>query len=153
FEFEGAIAIAKRPYGFFGNPLFASGVTSVHVSPPSLDRNNPLDEGLSGPSPPERYSQPLRRKSHMHANIICGFAGSMATCVRPGKRCPLFNTSFPVCPPSFVLKGPRPAKSLQSAPDTAAKTVSLLFGLTATRAMRSDFSKPAFVQVSPASVD
>ena len=33
--FDGAMANASRPYGFFGKPLFRSGVISVHVSPPS----------------------------------------------------------------------------------------------------------------------
>src|SRR6266487_288330 len=64
-----------RPYGFFGKPLFASGVISVHVSPPSVERNRPLAEGAVGLSPPERYSQPLRRKSHMAANTTSRFAG------------------------------------------------------------------------------
>src|SRR5215471_4455630 len=102
-EFEGAIATAKRPYGFFGKPLLASGVTSFHVSPASSERKSPLDEGLSGPSPPERYSQPLRRKSHMQANIVCGFAGSIATSVEPVEAFAPFKTSFHVLPPSVVL--------------------------------------------------
>ena len=53
-----------RPYGFFGKPLLFSGVISVQVVPPSAERNSPLAEGASGPSPPERNVQPLRRKSH-----------------------------------------------------------------------------------------
>src|SRR5205807_9202550 len=48
---------------------------------------------------------------------------------------------------------PRSGESLQSAPGTAAKTVSPLFGLTAIFAMRSDFSRPECVHVSPPSVD
>src|SRR6184192_1372778 len=97
------MAIASRPYGFFAKPLFASGVTSVQVSPPSLERNNPLADGLSGPSPPERYSQPLRRKSHMQANIVLGFAGSIATSVQPVERFAHFRTCFHVLPPSLAL--------------------------------------------------
>src|SRR6266513_1025473 len=84
--FEGAIAIASRPYGFFGKPLFASGVISVQVFPPSVERNNPLAEGAVGLSPPERYSQPLRRKSHIVANMISGFVGSIARSVQPVER-------------------------------------------------------------------
>src|SRR4029077_457711 len=103
FAFEGAIATARRPYGFFGKPLFASGVTSVQVLPPSVERNKPLAEGLSGPSPPERYSQPFRRKSHMQANIVPGFAGSIARSVQPVERLPPLRTSFQVLPPSVVL--------------------------------------------------
>src|SRR2546423_3417378 len=97
------MAMASRPYGFFGNPLFASGVTSVHVLPPSAERNNPLAEGLSGPSPPERYSQPLRRKSHRQANIVVALAGSIATSVQPVERFAPLRTCFHVLPPSLVL--------------------------------------------------
>src|SRR5438105_14260414 len=90
------MAIASRPYGFFAKPLFASGVTSVQVSPPSFERNNPLAEGLSGPSPPERYSQPLRRKSHMQANMVFAFVGSIATYVMPECGIDPFRHSLPV---------------------------------------------------------
>src|SRR4029077_7572725 len=100
FAFEGAIATARRPYGFFGKPLFVSGVISVQVSPPSVERNNPLAEGLSGPSPPERYSQPLRRKSHRHAKISVGFAGLIATSVQPVERFAPLRTCLHVLPPS-----------------------------------------------------
>src|SRR4029077_877903 len=103
FAFEGAIATARRPYGFFGKPLFLSGVISVHVLPPSFERNNPLADGLSGPSPPERYSQPFRRKSHMHAKTVSGFTGSIARSVQPVERFPPFRTRFHVLPPSVVL--------------------------------------------------
>src|SRR5437588_12550289 len=97
------MAIASRPYGFFAKPLFASGVTSVQVSPLSFERNNPLAEGLSGPSPPERYSQPFRRKSHMQANIVFARAGSIATSVQPVERFAPLRTCFHVLPPSLVL--------------------------------------------------
>src|SRR5881397_2579383 len=142
-----------RPYGFFGNPLLASGVISVHVSPPSVERNRPLAEGAVGLSPPERYSQPLRRKSHMAANITSGFVGSIAIAVQPVERFGPLRTCCHVLPPSVVLYRPRSGESLHNAPGTAAKTVSLLLGSTTTRAMRSDFCKPARVHVSPPSVD
>src|SRR6266702_3080362 len=100
--FEGAIAIASRPYGFFGKPLFASGVISVQVFPPSVERNNPLAEGAVGLSPPERYSQPLRRKSHMAANITSGFVGSISIEVQPVERLAPFRICFHVLPPSVV---------------------------------------------------
>src|SRR4029077_9241581 len=102
FAFEGAIATARRPYGFFGKPLFASGVISVQVLPPSFERNNPLAEGLSGPSPPERYSQPFRRKSHMHANIVSGFVESIARSVQPVEGLAPLRIRFQVLPPSVV---------------------------------------------------
>src|SRR5947208_14723777 len=75
-----------RPYGFLGKPLLASVVISVQVLPPSVDRNNPLAEGAVGLSPPERYSHPLRRKSHVAANMISGFAGSVANSVQQVER-------------------------------------------------------------------
>src|SRR5256886_13340412 len=153
FELEGAIATARRPYGFFGNPLLASPVISVQVLPPSEERNNPLPEGAVGLSPPERYSQPFRRKSHMEANMTSGLLGSIFMSVQPVERFAPFRTWFHILPPSVVLYRPRSGESLHNAPGTAAKTVSLLLGSTTTRAMRSDFCKPARVHVSPPSVD
>src|SRR2546430_13908616 len=100
FELEGAIATARRPYGFFGKPLLASGVISVQVLPPSVERNNPLAEGAVGLSPPERYSQPFRRKSHIAANMTSGFAGSITTSVHPVERFGPLRTWFQVLPPS-----------------------------------------------------
>src|SRR5439155_18069111 len=151
--FEGAIASASRPYGFFGKPLLASGVISVHVFPPSVERNNPLAEGALGVSPPDRYSQPLRRKSHIAANMISGFVGSIFTSVQPVEGFAPLRTCCHVFPPSVVLYKPRSGESLHKGPGTAANTVSLFVGLTLIFAMRSDFSKPARVHVSPPSVD
>src|SRR5437660_11352549 len=153
FELEGAIATARRPYGFFGKPLLASAVTSVQVLPPSVERNNPLADGAVGLSPPERYSQPLRRKSHIAANMISGFVESIATSVQPVERFAPLRTCCHVLPPSVVLYRPRSGESLHKGPGTAANTVSLFVGLTLIFAMRSDFSKPARVHVSPPSVD
>src|SRR5215813_11059553 len=150
---EGAIATASRPYGFLGKPLFASGVISVQVLPPSVERNNALAEGAVGLSPPERYSQPLRRKSHVAANITSGLFGSNLTSVQPVERFGPLRTCCHVLPPSVVLYKPRSGESLHNAPGTAAKTVSLFLGSTAIRAMRSDFSKPLRDHVSPPSVD
>src|SRR5438094_2079544 len=147
------MATATRPYGFFGKPLFASVVISVQVLPPSMDRNNPLAEGAVGLSPPERYSQPLRRKSHIAANRMSGLTGSIAISVQPVERFAPLRTCCHALPPSIVLYNPRSGESLHNAPGTAAKTVSLFLGSTTTRAMRSDFCKPARVHVSPPSVD
>src|SRR5258707_1313768 len=47
------MATARRPYGFFGKPLFASAVVSVQVLPPSVERNSPLADGAVGLSPIE----------------------------------------------------------------------------------------------------
>src|SRR6266702_1783487 len=101
--FEGAIATAMRPYGFFGKPLLASCVISVQVLPPSVDRKSPLAEGAVGLSPPERYSQPLRRKSHRLANIMSGFVGSIAMSVQPVERFGFLRICVHVLPPSGVL--------------------------------------------------
>src|SRR5438477_2741892 len=151
--FEGAIATAIRPYGFFGKPLLASDVTSAHVLPLSVERNNPLAEGAVGRSPPERYSQPLRRKSHIAANMMSGLVGSIFTSVQPVERFAPLRTSCQVLPPSVVLYRPRSGESLHNAPGTATKTVSLFLGSTVIRATRSDFSKPARDHDSPPSVD
>src|SRR5438105_5016433 len=85
FEFDGAIATAIRPYGFFGKPLLFSGVISFHVFPPSFERNNPLPEGAFGPSPPERKVHPLRRKSQRAANITFESFGSTTTVEQPAE--------------------------------------------------------------------
>src|SRR5213080_1752956 len=151
--FEGAIASASRPYGFFGKPLLASCVISVQVLPPSVERNNPLAEGAVGLSPPERYSQPLRRKSHIEANMMSGLFGSIVKSVQPVERFAPLRTCCHVLPPSVVLYRPRSGESLHKAPGTATKTVSLFLGSTVIRATRSDFSKPARDHDSPPSVD
>src|SRR4029434_9169231 len=120
FAFEGAIATARRPYGFFGKPLLASGVISVQVLPPSVERNRRLAGGALGRSRPERDSQPLRRKSHMHASITSGLAGSIAIDVQPVERFAPFKICFHVLPPSSVLYSPRSEESLHNGPGTAA---------------------------------
>src|SRR5207249_10999763 len=96
------MATAMRPYGFFGKPLFASAVISVHVLPASVERNSPLAEGAVGLSPPERYSHPLRRKSHMAANITSGFVGLISIEVQPVERLEPFRICFHALPPSVV---------------------------------------------------
>src|SRR5436309_15858015 len=96
-----------RPYGFLGKPLLVSVVISVQVLPPSVDRNNPLAEGEVGPSPPERYSHPLRRKSHTLANIMSAFVGSIVTSVQPVERFGPLRICVHVLPPSEVLEMPR----------------------------------------------
>src|SRR5438067_12262050 len=104
-----------RPYGFFGKPLLASCVISVQVLPPSVDRNNPLAEGAVGPTPRERYSQPLRRKSHIAANMMSGLLGSILTSVEAVERFATLRTWFSVLPPSIVLYRRRSGESLHNA--------------------------------------
>src|SRR6266576_1587925 len=153
FEFDGAIATAIRPYGFFGKPLLFSAVISFQVLPLSLERNSPLPDGAFGPSPPERKVQPLRRKSQSAANITFESLGSIATAEHPVERLLPLSASSQFLPPSVVRYSPRSGESPQRAPGTLAKTVSLFFGLTTIWAMRSDFGNSALVQVSPPSVD
>src|SRR5215472_8725377 len=152
-DFDGAIATAKRPYGFFWKPLLACSVISVQVLPPSVERNNPLAEGAIGTAPPDRYSQPLRLKSHIAANIVSGLLGSISTSVQPVERFAPFKTSCHVLPPSVVLYKPRSGESLHNGPGTATKTVSLFLGSMVIRAIRSDLSNPERDHVSPPSVD
>src|SRR5205807_3563510 len=101
-----------RPYGFLGKPLLVSVVISVQVLPPSVERNNPLAEGAVGIAPPERYSQPLRRKSHIAANMISGLLGSISTSVQPVERFAPFRTCCHVLLPSVVFYRPRSGESL-----------------------------------------
>src|SRR5438045_9437072 len=143
------MATASRPYGFFGKPLLPSDVISVQVFRPSVERNNPLAEGALGLSPPERYSQPLRRKSHIAANMISGLSGSIFTSVQPVERFAPFRTCCHFLPPSVVLYKPRSGESLHNAPRTAANPVSLFLGSTVIRPMRSADSNAACHYVSP----
>src|SRR6266478_5435323 len=111
------MATAIRPYGFFGKPLLPSGLISVQVLPPSVERNSPLAEGAVGLSPPERYSHPLRRKSHRLANIMFGFVGSTAISVQPVERFGPLRICVHVLPPSKVLYRPRSAQRAPSHPN------------------------------------
>src|SRR4051812_46166024 len=65
--FDGATATATRPHGLGGRPFAVLPSSSAHVVPPSVDLNRPLPLAASGPSPPDRNVQPLRRKSQRQA--------------------------------------------------------------------------------------
>src|SRR5512133_2634008 len=134
-DFAGAIATAKRPYGFLGKPLLACSVISVQVLPPSVERNNPLAEGSVGIAPPDRYSQPLRRKSHIAANMMSGLLGSISTSVQPLERFAPYRSCCHVLPPSVVLYNPLSVESLHNALCIAANPVSLFLGSTAFRSL------------------
>src|SRR5215470_6439975 len=75
FPSDGAYTASTRPHGPGGRPLLVA--IDAQVLPPSVDRNIPLPLAASGPSPPERNVQPLRRKSHIPAISASGFLGSM----------------------------------------------------------------------------
>src|SRR5262245_38586516 len=100
---DGAYTTSIRPHGPGGSPLFDFGVIGFHVLPASSERKRPLPLGESGPSPPERNVQPLRRKSHIPASSTSGLPGSIASDEHP------VDAFFParifchVLPPSAVL--------------------------------------------------
>src|SRR5215470_3015769 len=95
---DGAIATSARPHGGGGSPL-----TAAQVLPPSALRNRPLPLWASGPSPPERNVQPLRRKSHSPAKSTSGWRGSSATDAQPVDRFGPLRTRLQLLPPSTVL--------------------------------------------------
>src|SRR6266566_3597138 len=97
-ELEGAIATSTRPHGFGPNPF-----NSVQLWPPSVDLNSALALGASGPFPPERKVQPLRRKSQSPAKTTSGFFGSIATVLQPVERLGPVKIRSQVLPPSVVL--------------------------------------------------
>src|SRR3954466_12018860 len=109
--------------------------------------------GASGPSPPERNVQPLRRKSHMPASIASGFFGSIVTDEQPVDALLPLSTSDHDLPPSLVRYRPRSFESDHSLPTTQANTTLPFFGCTRMRTMRSEFGSPMLVHVSPSSVD
>src|ERR1043166_2093000 len=102
-----------RPHGVCGRPLFVAAVSCVQLLPPSVEWNSPLPEGASGPSPPGRKVQPLRRKSPNRLNSSSGSWGLSVPEEQPVERLPPFRISDQVAPPSLVLYRPRSALSLQ----------------------------------------
>src|ERR687887_2377213 len=97
---EGAMTTSTRPHGCGGSP-FPSMV--FQVFPPSAVRKSALPLGASGPSPPERNVQPLRRKSHVPAYSVLGFWGSSEIIEHPVEALAPFSTFTHVVPPSTVL--------------------------------------------------
>src|SRR5438876_2267244 len=100
--FEGAYSTSIRPYGLAGNP-FLPASNSLQFLPPSMERKMPLPLGASGPSPPERKVQPLRRKSHMPEYSTSEFCGSIVTEEQPVDRFLPLSIKLHVLPPSAVL--------------------------------------------------
>src|SRR5690349_11210795 len=92
FGFDGATATATRPHGPAGKPaaLFAS--SCFQLAPPSVLLNRPLALGTSGPSPPDRNVQPLRRKSHIPAYSVFGEDGSIDIMEQPVDALPPAST-------------------------------------------------------------
>src|SRR5258705_2654382 len=97
-DLDGAMAICARPQGFGPRPL-----TSVQLRPPSADLNSPLALDASGPFPPDRNVQPLRRKSQRPAKSTSGFFGSMAIVLQPVERFGPVRIRSQLLPPSVVL--------------------------------------------------
>src|SRR2546422_6013727 len=96
FGSEGAKVTSTRPQGFGGRPALDSAVSSVQVVPPSAERYKPLPLRASGPLPPERKVQPLRRKSHSPARTISAFEGSSETAEQPVEEFGPLRISFQV---------------------------------------------------------
>src|SRR5205809_7860989 len=98
---DGATATATRPHGLDGSPL--APLSSVQDAPPSLLLNKPLPLVALGPSPPERNGHPLRRKSHIPAKIVFGFARSRDSIEHPVETYEPLSTFTHHRPPSVVL--------------------------------------------------
>src|ERR1700746_3669772 len=94
---------AMRPQGLAGSPLALLSSNSFHVAPPSVLWKKLLPLGAVAFSPPERNVQPLRRKSHMPANIVFGSCGFMEIIEQPVERFAPFRILFQLLPPSVVL--------------------------------------------------
>src|SRR5215469_4286558 len=114
--FDGAYTTSTLPHGVLGRPLFDSAVIGAQLRPPSVEWKRPLADGASGPSPPERKVQPLRRKSHMPTRSSSGFEGFSVTDEQPVDGLAPLRASDQVRPPSVVLYRPRSALSLHSFP-------------------------------------
>src|SRR5437773_10191076 len=97
------MATSTRPHDPAGNPLFVSLTSGVQVLPPSGERKSALPLGAAGPSPPDRYVQPLRRKSHRPAKRTSGSFGSIARPEHPVDKFDPLSTSDQLLPPSLVL--------------------------------------------------
>ena len=82
---------------------------------------------------------------------MSGFWGSCATSAAP-VRASTYSVLVQVLPPSVVRYTPRSGLSLNSGPVAATSTVSGRVGWITMRAMRSVFSRPMRVHVSPPSV-
>src|SRR5215510_7239312 len=98
FPSAGETATPMRPNTPDGRP--DARLISVHVSPPSVDLNNPL------PGPPLDIWYSTRYASHRPANITLGLRRSIAMSIPPvllSRK----STFFQVLPPSVVLKMPR----------------------------------------------
>src|SRR5262245_7717551 len=103
FGLDGATVTATRPHGFAGSPLALPPSSSVHVAPPSVVFQRPLPLVASGPSPPDRNVQPLRRKSHSPAKSVPGCWRSIEIIEQPVERFEPLRISFQLLPPSVVL--------------------------------------------------
>src|SRR4051812_5898764 len=101
--FDGATLTATRPHGFDGRPDADLSSSDCHVVPPSVDLKRPLPLAASGPSPPERKLQPLRRKSHMPAKSVLGLARSRVSIEQPVEAFVALRTFVQLLPLSLVL--------------------------------------------------
>src|ERR1035437_2894868 len=121
-------------------------VISVHVSPPSVDLYIPL------PGPPLDICHSLRYASQSAAYMTFGFFWSISTSMPPDAG-PLYRTLRQLFPPSVDLKMPRSSLLTPYFPKSATNTMFGFVGWMRMREIASEFPKPTFVQVFPASVD
>ena len=100
-----ASAYPSRPptsIRFLWKPLLTCSVISVQVLPPSVERNNPLADGAVGIAPPERYSQPFRRKSLHRSKHDIGITRVNFAYCTPGRRSRALGGCCHVLPPTSV---------------------------------------------------
>src|SRR5919201_559525 len=131
------------PIGLAGSPALP--VSSVHVVPPSVDLNSPLE------SPPLTRSHGWRKACHSDAYSTCGFDGSIARSTAP--VCASRNSTFCHDWPPFVDRNtPRSRLGPNACPSAATYTRPQSVGSTRILPIICVSSSPRCVQVSPPSV-
>src|SRR5581483_2429402 len=107
------------PHGWGGSPAFP--VSSLHVSPPSVDLKMPP------PGPPEFRDHGVRYACQNAAYSTFASFGSTARSEMP-VRASRYRTFRHVKPPSVVLKTPRCSLGPKACPINATQTMSGLVG-------------------------
>src|ERR1017187_3912994 len=104
------------------------------------------------PGPPLDIFHSLRYASQSAAYITFGLVWSISTSMPPDSG-PLYRTLRQLLPPSVDLKMPRSSLLTPYFPKSATNTMFGFVGWMRMREIASEFAKPMFVQVLPASVD
>src|SRR5690242_19200854 len=132
-----------RPRIPLGNPF---PVSCFHVSPPSVDRYNPL------PAPPLEKFHGCRRACHRAAYTIRASCGSKLTSIAPVFSS-LYSTFVQDLPPSVLRNTPRSVFGPNAWPSAATSTMSGLAGSTMTAPICRLSRSPAWLQLLPPSLD